>query len=104
MITAASYGYRMTPTAAQQLAEAVAVDGFGAHGTALGALFAGARRQGVNPVLVAVAADPAEPDVVRQRALGRVVVEYCRAGEVAFSTKSASVPDAAPVELALAPS
>lgn len=68
----------MTPTAAANLAEAVVADGFGSHRAELAALFAGARRRGVNPVLVAVAADPREPVVARLRALGRVVVEYCR--------------------------
>ncbi len=68
----------MTPTTAQQLAEAVVRDGFGSHRAALAALFAGAHRRGVTPVLVAVAADPAAPVPVRERALGRVVVEYCR--------------------------
>lgn len=68
----------MTPAAASELAESVVADGFGAHRAQLAALFAGARRRGVNPVLVAVAADPTEPTVARLRALGRVVVEYCR--------------------------
>ena len=72
------YGGPMTPTAATELAESVMADGFGAHRAALAALFAGARRRGVTPVLVAVAADPTEPAVARLRALGRVVVEYCR--------------------------
>ena len=74
-----SYGDGMTPTAALQLAEAVVADGFGAHRPALAALFAGARRRGVNETLVSIAADPDEVDVVRFRALGRVVVEYTRA-------------------------
>ncbi|MGK2928172.1 MAG: hypothetical protein ACSLFO_01185 [Acidimicrobiales bacterium] len=78
----------MTPTAAQQLAEAVVRDGFGSHRAALAALFARARRRGVTPVLVAVAADPTAPVPVRERALGRAVVEYCRilerAGQGAF--------------------
>ncbi len=71
----------MNPTTAQELAEAVVADGFGAHRPALAALFAGARRRGLNETLVAIAADPTEVDVVRFRALGRVVVEYCRAVE-----------------------
>jgi hypothetical protein len=68
----------MSPTAAQELAEAVVTDGFGPHRAALAALFAGSRRLGVDPVLVAVAADPTEALVARQRALGRVVVDYAR--------------------------
>lgn len=69
----------MTPTEAQQLAESVVAEGFGAHRAALAALFAGARRLGVSETLVAVAAGPDEPLVARQRALGRVVVDYVRA-------------------------
>jgi hypothetical protein len=68
----------MIPTAAQQLAESVVADGFGAHRRALESLVAAARRSGVSPVLVDVVADPAAPPVARQRALGRVVVAYCR--------------------------
>ncbi len=68
----------MTSTAAQHLAESVVRDGFGSHRASLAALFAGARRRGVTPVLVAVAADPTAPIPVRERALGRLVVEYCR--------------------------
>lgn len=71
----------MTSTAAQELAEAVVADGFGAHRAALAALFAGARRRGVNETLVAIAADPDEITVVRERALGRVVVAYCATAE-----------------------
>lgn len=73
----------MTSTAAQQLAESVVADGFGAHRAQLAALFAGARRRGVNPVVVTVAADPTEPRAVRERALGRLVVEYSRLDETA---------------------
>lgn len=68
----------MTPTAAQQLAESVVADGFDAHRAELAALLAAASHRGVNPLVVAVAADPAEPTVARLRALGRVVVEHCR--------------------------
>lgn len=74
-----SYLGRMTPTAATQLAESVVADGFGAHRAALAALFAGARRRGVNETLVSIAADPTEPHVVRERALGKLVVAYVRA-------------------------
>jgi hypothetical protein len=34
-----------------------------------------ARRHGVTPLLVAVVADPTQPDVARQRAFGRIAVE-----------------------------
>ena len=81
----------MTPTAAQQLAESVVADGFGSHRAALAALFAGARRRGVDPAVVAIAADPTEPVVVRERALGRVVVDYCRLVEAAAVTAVAAM-------------
>ena len=68
----------MTSTAAQQLAEAVVVDGFGPHRAALAALFAEARRLGVTRILVDMASDPSEPRAARERALGRVVVQYSR--------------------------
>ena len=68
----------MTPTAALQLAEDVVVDGFGPHRAALADLVAEARRRGVSPAVVGVAADPAAPAVARARALGRLVGEYCR--------------------------
>lgn len=68
----------MTPTEALQLAEGVVADGFAAHRPALAALFAGARKLGVNETLVAIAAGPDEPSAARLRALGRVVVSYTR--------------------------
>jgi hypothetical protein len=34
-----------------------------------------ARRQGVTPILIAIVADPTEPDVARLRAFGRILVE-----------------------------
>ena len=70
------------PAAALQLAEAVERDGFGAHHGTLHALLAEARRRGVCDTLLAVAGDAAEPRVVRQRALGRVIVDYCAASPV----------------------
>lgn len=66
----------MTPTAATELAAAVVEDGFFAHRSALAALFAGARRRGVCETLVGIAADPSASTVVRERALGKVVVRY----------------------------
>lgn len=77
----APYVGHMPPTAATQLAESVVADGFGAHRAALAALFAGARRRGVSETLVSVAADPTEPVVVRERALGKLVVAYVAACE-----------------------
>lgn len=82
----------MTPTAATQLAEAVVDDGFVTHRAALAALFAGARRRGICETLIGVAADPAAPTVVRERALGKLVVRYVAAG-----AESADRPAAAPV-------
>ena len=38
-----------------------------------------ARRCGVTPLLVAVVADSAQPDVARQRAFGRIAVELAAA-------------------------
>lgn len=71
----------MNPTTAARLAEAVVRDGFGAHRTALAALYAGARRRHVSETLIGVAADPEAPQVARERALGRLVVDYVAAGE-----------------------
>lgn len=71
-----SYGAGMTPTASQQLAESVVADGVGAHRAAIVALVADARRLGVNPVLADIVTDPSGPDVARERALGRLVVEH----------------------------
>lgn len=82
----------MTPTRAIQLAEAVVADGFGAHRAALGALYAGARRRGVNETLISIAADPTAPGVARERALGRVVVEYCRATPATSATSATDAP------------
>ncbi len=71
----------MTHSEAMQLAEAVVADGFARHRASLGALYAGARRRGVSETVVAVAADPTAPTVVRERALGKLVVAYCAAAE-----------------------
>ena len=67
-----------TATAAQELAEAVVADGFGVHRATLAAFLTHARRVGVTPILVEIAEDPTEVRPVRERALGRVVVQYCR--------------------------
>jgi hypothetical protein len=66
----------MTEIRAHHLAEAVAADGFDPHREALAALVAAAGRRGVSSVLLAVVADPGEPTVARERALGRIVGEY----------------------------
>ena len=81
LMTGSPYVGPMTPTAATQLAESVVADGFGAHRAALAALFAGARRRGVSETLVSVVADPTAPEVVREQALGKLVVAYVRACE-----------------------
>lgn len=82
----------MTPTAATQLAEAVVEDGFGAHRASLAALFAGARRRGVCETLIGIAADPSAPTVVRERALGRLVVAYVAACVAPPTRRSALAP------------
>ncbi len=68
----------MTPTAAIELAEAVVENGFAAHQATLAALLADARRHGVSEALVVAASDAAEPQPVRERALGMLVVRYVR--------------------------
>lgn len=81
----------MTPTAATQLAEAVVADGFGAHRAELAALFAGARRRGLCETLIGIAADPSAPTVARERALGKIVVQYVAARSEAPRTPAAVV-------------
>lgn len=56
------------------LAEAVVLDGFEAHGPALADLVTTARRLGVRPIAAGVLADRSAPCLVRERALGLVVV------------------------------
>lgn len=63
------------------LAEAVSVDGFDAHSVAVAAFVAETRRLRISDVLAAVALDRHQPLVARERALGRLVVAYCRAVE-----------------------
>jgi hypothetical protein len=53
-----------------------------------------ARRQGVDPLLVSILADPTQPDVARERAFGRIAVEL-GTGERATSTRSIPGPSAA---------
>lgn len=67
----------MTPTQAEALAEAVAVDGIAAHHPSVAALAAAARAAGVAPTLAAIVADPDQPEVARLRALGRLVAAWC---------------------------
>jgi hypothetical protein len=56
------------------LAEDLAVDGFGGHEHAVRDVVRAARQRGVAPLLVAVLADPREPEVARLRAFGRIAV------------------------------
>ena len=67
----------MTTHDVRALAESIAEHGFSVEVGAQAALWAGARRRGVSPVLVSIAADPTEQEVVRFRALAKVVSRYC---------------------------
>lgn len=73
-----SYAFRMAPHTALELAEHVVTDGFVVQQDALTALFCTARQHDVSDVLVTVASDDAEPRAVRERALGRIVVQLAR--------------------------
>ena len=72
------YAFRMAPITALELAEHVVIGGFVAQQDALTALYRTARQNDVSDVLVAVASDDAEPRAVRERALGRIVVQLAR--------------------------
>lgn len=61
------------------LAEAVVATGFDANRPAVADLVATARRLGVRPVLADIVADDGAPRPVRERALGRLVVELSAA-------------------------
>lgn len=67
----------MTEKAVRTLAGEIALHGFAMEKSAQAALWAGARRRGVDPLLISVAADPTEQTVVRFRALAAVVSRYC---------------------------
>jgi len=60
------------------LADAVAADGVAAHRPAVAELVDWARQRSLRPVLLEVLEDPAVPDAVHQRALGRLIVAVCR--------------------------
>jgi hypothetical protein len=64
---------------ARELAEAVAVDGFEIHAAAVAAVVAEANLFAQSDVLAAVALDPHQPTVARERAFGRLVAAYYRA-------------------------
>ncbi len=69
----------MTPLTALELAEHVVADGFAAQKDALTELYREALANSVSDVLVEVAADDAEPRPVRERALGKIVVQLSSA-------------------------
>src|SRR5829696_9197436 len=69
------------PSSPQELAEAVAVDGFDAHAVEVAALVEESRRLAISDVLAAVSLDRHQPVVARERAFGRLVAAYCRALE-----------------------
>ena len=62
------------------LAEAILVDGFDAHGSALAELLDRAHHYEADEVLLSILSDGRSPRVARERALGRVIVfmEYRR--------------------------
>lgn len=68
----------MTTATALEIAESIVVDGFDSFDAELAELLGQARRSDVSPVLVDVAGDRTTPTPVRERALGRIVVELSR--------------------------
>ena len=70
--------HALTP---QQLAEAVADDGFDAHAEAVASMVADAQRFGICGVLASITLDAHQPTVARERAFGRLVATYTRAIE-----------------------
>jgi hypothetical protein len=66
------------PIAYDELADRVATDGPAVFEQELRRLIRVARRHGVTPLLVTILADPSQPDIVRQRAFGRVLAELQR--------------------------
>ena len=68
----------MATDTALRIAESIVADGFDSLDAELAALLADARLADVSPILVDVAADRSTPTPVRERALGRVVVEMSR--------------------------
>ena len=68
----------MATDTALHLAETIIAEGFDSLDAELEALLVDARQADVNSVLVDVAGDRSAPTPVRERALGRVVVELSR--------------------------
>ncbi len=64
-----------------KLADRLATHGPAALQSELRRLIRDARRHGVTPLLVTILADPAQPDVARQRAFGRILAELERPHE-----------------------
>lgn len=80
-------------TFAEAVAEAVAVDGFDAHRTAVAGLVVDARLVGVMEILGDIVLDERQPKVARERALGRVVAAYVAALEQATEPLAESIGD-----------
>lgn len=57
-----------------QLGQALAAHGFAGHDAAIHAVVESARGAGLSPVLIAVLADPTEPELARLRAFGRLAL------------------------------
>lgn len=68
----------MATATALQIAESIVVEGFDSFDAELADLLTEARRSDVSTVLVEVAGDGSTPTPVRERALGRIVVELSR--------------------------
>jgi hypothetical protein len=69
------------PVSYAELADRVATHGPAALQSELRSLIRDTRRHGVAPPLVTILVDPAQPDVARQRAFGRILVELERPHE-----------------------
>jgi hypothetical protein len=75
------------------LADAVAADGVAAHRPAVADVVACARERGVRPVLVEILEDPAAPEAVHQRALGRLIVALCAPASQGDDRRPCDPPD-----------
>lgn len=69
----------MAPLLAIELADHVVAQGFDSQKDALGVLYREARRRDVSQVMLDVTADDDAPRAVRERALGKLVMQFCRA-------------------------
>lgn len=68
----------MATDTALHIAESIVDDGFDSLDAELAELLTEARRSNVTPLLLEVTSDHLAPRVVRERALGRVVIELSR--------------------------